>query len=242
MDVVGYKCIRYTFPKRRWTIVRYLVCDLTRWSAFLECRFGHSVNFDYNKTRLMWKGHYRADATAGHGLYSLEPKAHSRPRHAPDTVLIAPVAISSSYVAPEATSGAFGQHSATNSKIRKLWHKDYRPQTCTQGSMRSGRDNYWIFTSVGNYAVRAQLQPRRTQRCPGSSITGQRRTATRSVGRLKDERHGLRQVRHQHLLLRGLASGRPSASPTGGLEGKDGLCVGGVYAEDLHPRTRWQAS
>lgn len=124
--------------------MRYLACETPHPVVSVAglCRVGYSANFDDKKTCLMWKGHHRADISTDRGLYLLEPKRHSRPRYASDNVLVAPVARSSSYAAPEAPAVSAGTPTAKNSTIEKLWHKNGRPQKYTRGSRRSGRGDY----------------------------------------------------------------------------------------------------
>lgn len=94
--------------------------------------------------------------TTYRGLYFLERRSHSQPRHAPEDYLIAPVASSSStevppdYPVPQGDVSTSMDRSATTDK---LWHRDYRPHTYMRGNRRSGLGDYWVCTSGGKHAI-----------------------------------------------------------------------------------------
>lgn len=155
-------------------IARYMVCDTPHPVASVVglCRLDDSVKFDYRKACLKRKGHHCADVTTGRGLFFLQPKTHSRPPHVLGNFLFAPAANSSSYAAPEARTESSGHPTVTDSTNEKLWRKDYRPQTCSRGSRRRGRGDYWMFVPGGRHAVREHLRPRRALYAPSVSNTG----------------------------------------------------------------------
>lgn len=92
--------------------------------------------------------------------------------------MIAPVASSSTNrvstddPAPqeEATTGV-----DTSATTDKLWHKEYRPQTYIRGNRRSGRDDYWVYTSDVKHAIRVHVSPRRIKFIPSTITTVERR-------------------------------------------------------------------
>lgn len=47
------------------------------------------------------------------------------------------------------------------------------PQTLIQGSRRSSRDPYWVYTSGGHHTIRMHLRPHRAGFVPTSATTGQ---------------------------------------------------------------------
>lgn len=54
-NVCGYEYLHYTFPKGRWMVVRYLVCDTPCPVVSVAglYRLGYSINFRYHKTSLL---------------------------------------------------------------------------------------------------------------------------------------------------------------------------------------------
>ena len=52
MNVYGYMYVHYTFPKGRWMLVHYYVCDAPYPAISVAglCKYGYSVNFDYRRT------------------------------------------------------------------------------------------------------------------------------------------------------------------------------------------------
>lgn len=106
----------------------------------------------------------------------MKADSHSKPRNIPCDYLIVPLASSLSTDSPEASSlpqGVTPQRAGRGATTNKSWCTDFRPQNYVRGSRRSGRDDYWVFASDGQHAIRVHLRPRRTFFAPSSSAAGQ---------------------------------------------------------------------
>lgn len=81
MNVYGIKFVRYASPKDRWVVMRYLVWDAPYQIVSVAglCSFGHSMNFRYHKTALMWRNHHGAGVATYRGT-----KYHGEPNHIPE--------------------------------------------------------------------------------------------------------------------------------------------------------------
>lgn len=132
------------------------------------CNFGYNVNFNY---------HHRADATTDRGQYFLEPESHGKPSYIPYEHLTAPIANSSSTTTSKETAPPQAEPpttSTSNATIEHLWCKYYRPQTSVCGTRRSGKDDDWVYTADGKYAIGVHLRSRSTRFTPSAHTMGQK--------------------------------------------------------------------